>query len=144
MRAQHVTDTLRSQVASHLGELIWDSAAASADQAVVTVRCDSLAAVLAIAEKCVASHRSRARQSADALAALAELRAVLPGAARSEIANETKTETRRPTDGWVRSTGFASSQVKVAEDARFELARGCPQHAFQVCAPAFMVGRASP
>lgn len=99
MCAQHVTDTLRSQVASQLGELIWDSAAASSDQAVVTVRCDSLAAVLAIAEKCVASHRSRARQSAEALAALAELRAVLPGAARSEIANETKTETRRPTDG---------------------------------------------
>ncbi len=35
----------------------------------------------------------------------------------------------------------ASSQVKVAEDARFELARGCPQHAFQVCASAFMAGR---
>ena len=24
-------------------------------------------------------------------------------------------------------------QVNVAEDARFELARGCPQHAFQQC-----------
>lgn len=58
------------------------------------------AAVLAVAETCVASHRSRARQSAEALAALAELRAALPGAApRSETANETKTEARRPTDG---------------------------------------------
>jgi hypothetical protein len=28
----------------------------------------------------------------------------------------------------------ASSQVSAAEDARFELARGCPQHAFQACA----------
>jgi hypothetical protein len=26
---------------------------------------------------------------------------------------------------------IASPQVSVAEDARFELARGCPQHAFQ-------------
>src|SRR5262249_27268264 len=31
----------------------------------------------------------------------------------------------------------ASSQVSVAEDARFELARGCPQHAFQQCWPVF-------
>jgi hypothetical protein len=30
-----------------------------------------------------------------------------------------------------RSTAFL--QVRVAEDARFELARGCPQHAFQQC-----------
>jgi hypothetical protein len=99
-RYQHVTDTLRSQVASQLGQLIWDSAAASEDHAMVTVRRDSLAAVLAVAEKCIASYRSRARQSAEALAALAELRAALTGAApRSEIANETKTETRRPTEG---------------------------------------------
>ena len=28
----------------------------------------------------------------------------------------------------------AFAQVSVAEDARFELARGCPQHAFQACA----------
>jgi hypothetical protein len=33
-----------------------------------------------------------------------------------------------------RSGILASPQVSVAEDARFELARGCPQHAFQACA----------
>jgi hypothetical protein len=67
---------------------------------VVTVPGDSLAAVLDVAEKCIASHRVRARQSAEVLAALAELRAALPDApARSETANETKTETRRPTEG---------------------------------------------
>ena len=61
------------------------------DRAAVTVPRDSLAAVLAVAEKCVASHRDRARQSAEVLAALAELRAALPdAAARSEKANETK------------------------------------------------------
>ena len=32
-------------------------------------------------------------------------------------------------------------QVSVAEDARFELARGCPQHAFQHCWPAFASDR---
>jgi hypothetical protein len=31
-----------------------------------------------------------------------------------------------------------------AEDARFELARGCPQHAFQVCGSVFTVGRRRP
>jgi hypothetical protein len=31
-------------------------------------------------------------------------------------------------------TGPASYLLSVAEDARFELARGCPQHAFQACA----------
>jgi hypothetical protein len=35
-------------------------------------------------------------------------------------------------------------QVNMAEDARFELARACTQHAFQVCAPAFTAGRARP
>jgi hypothetical protein len=35
-------------------------------------------------------------------------------------------------------------QVSLAEDARFELARGCPQHAFQVCAPAFGTVRGCP
>jgi hypothetical protein len=32
------------------------------------------------------------------------------------------------------SAGLASSLVSVAEDKRFELLRGCPQHAFQACA----------
>ena len=31
--------------------------------------------------------------------------------------------------------------ISVAEDARFELARACTQHAFQVCARAFAVGQ---
>jgi hypothetical protein len=98
-RYQHVTDTLRSQVASQVGDLIWNPSAGAGVRAAVTVPRDSLAAVLAVAEKCVASHRSRARQSAEALAALAELRAALPDAApRSETANETETETRRPKD----------------------------------------------
>jgi len=39
---------------------------------------------------------------------------------------------------------LASSQVSAAEAARFELARGCPQHAFQVCALAFAPGRGRP
>jgi hypothetical protein len=98
VRYQHVTDALRSQVASQLGDLIWNPPAGSGDRAAITVPRDSLAAVLAVAEKCVASHRSRARQSAEVLAALAELRAALPdAAARSETPNETKTETRRST-----------------------------------------------
>jgi integrase-like protein len=99
-RYQHVTDAMRSQVASQVGDLIWNLPTGSGGRATVTVSSDSLAAVLDVAEKCVASHRVRARQKAKVLAALAELRAVLPdAAARSETANETKTETRRPTEG---------------------------------------------
>ncbi len=96
-RYQHVTDAMRSQVAGQLGELIWDSAA-SADQALVTVRYDSLAAVLAVAEKCVTSRHTGAHSSSGVLAALAELRAARPAAASPETANETKTETRRLTE----------------------------------------------
>jgi hypothetical protein len=81
VRYQHVTDAMRSQVASQLGDLIWNPPAGPGDRAAITVPRDSLAAVLAVAEKCVASHRSRARQSAEVLAALAELRAALPDAA---------------------------------------------------------------
>jgi integrase len=99
-RYQHVTDVMRSQVASQVGDLIWNPPAGPGDRAAVTVPSDSLAAILAVAEKCVVSHRGRARQSEEVLAALGELRAALPDtAARSETANETKTETRRPTEG---------------------------------------------
>jgi hypothetical protein len=65
----------------------------------VTVRYDSLAAVLAVAEKCVTSRHTGAHRSPGVLAALAELRAAQPAAASSETANETRTETRRPTEG---------------------------------------------
>jgi hypothetical protein len=74
---------------SSLPEEVLRLPAGPVDRAAVTVHGDSLAAVLAVAEKCVASHRGR--QSAEVLAALAELRAALPeAAARSETANETK------------------------------------------------------
>ena len=98
-RYQHVTDAMRSQVASQLGELIWDTAAGNSGQVAVTVRRDSLAAVLAVAEECVASHHTRAEHGADVLAALADLRSALPtAAAQSETANETKTETKEPAE----------------------------------------------
>ena len=49
-RYQHVTDTLRSQVASQVGDLIWNPSAGAGVRAAVTVPRDSLAAVLAVAE----------------------------------------------------------------------------------------------
>ena len=78
-RYRHVTDGMRSRVAGQLGDLIWDPVAA-ADQAMVTVRYDSLTAVLAVAEKCVTSRHTGARRSPAVLAALAELRAARPAA----------------------------------------------------------------
>ena len=44
-----------------------------------------------------------------------------------------KTETNLDVEIFWRRPPSVFSQVSVAEDARFELARGCPQHAFQQC-----------
>jgi integrase len=99
-RYQHVTDALRSQVASQVGELIWDSAAGNDDQTPLMVRRDSLAVLLAAVEECIATHRTSSGQSPELLAALADLRAALPSATTAPgTANETKTETRRPSQG---------------------------------------------
>lgn len=96
-RYQHVTDAMRGQVASQVGELIWESPVSGSGQAIVVSR-DSLATVLAAAEACI-SHHGSGGPSADLLAALADLRAALPGSAGpAEGANETQTETRRPTE----------------------------------------------
>jgi integrase len=96
-RYQHVTDTLRSQVATQVGELIWESPADGSAQAAIAVRRDSLAAVLAAAEACVSGHHGSGGPSTDLLAAIADLRAALPLlAAPAERANETQTETQRP------------------------------------------------
>ena len=98
-RYQHVTDTMRSQVASQVGELIWNSPTGGSGQAAVVVRHDSLAAVLAAAEACIAGHADRSGSSADLQAAIADLRAALPpSAAPAERANEPKTEPRRPAE----------------------------------------------
>jgi len=98
-RYQHVTDALRSQVASQVGELIWDTAAGDDDQAPVMVRRGSLAAILAAVEECIAGHHGGSRPAADVLAALADLRAALPPETGAPgTANETKTETRRPSE----------------------------------------------
>jgi integrase len=95
-RYQHVTDTMRSQVASQVGELIWDSPADS-DQATIAIPRDSLAAVLATAEACISSHHGSGGPSVDLLAAIADLRAALrPSTAPAKRADETQTETRRP------------------------------------------------
>lgn len=96
-RYQHVTDAMRSQVASQVGELIWDSPGGSDDQPALAVRRASLASVLAAVEECITGHLGSTGPSTDLLAALADLRAALPPSSTpAEIANETKTETRRP------------------------------------------------
>src|SRR6516225_2171322 len=79
-RYQHVTDTMRSQVASQVGELIWDSAAGNDDQATLVVHRGSLATVLAAVEECLATHRGGTGQRPGLLAAITELRSALPPA----------------------------------------------------------------
>jgi hypothetical protein len=95
-RYQHVTDTMRSQVASQVGELIWESPPCGSGQATIVVPRDSLATVLAAAEACISHHHDSGGLSTDLLDAIADLRAALrPSAAPAKKANETKTETRR-------------------------------------------------
>src|SRR3569833_768293 len=43
-------------------------------------------------------------------------------------------ETTKSTSPASEGAGLASLLLTVAEDRRFELLRGCPQHAFQACA----------
>jgi len=95
-RYQHVTDTLRSQVARQVGDLIWDSPVGDDAQATTVVRRGSLATILAAVEACVTRHRA-GRQRSELLAALTEIRAaLLPATATPKTATETQTETRRP------------------------------------------------
>ena len=79
-RYQHVTDTMRSQVASQVGELIWDSAAGNDDQATLVVHRGSLATVLAAVEECLATHRGGTGQRPGLLVAITDLRGALPPA----------------------------------------------------------------
>jgi Phage integrase family len=99
-RYQHVTDARRSQVASQVEELIWDSPPGNDDQAPLVVPRGSLIAILAAVEECIASHRGGSGQNPDLLAALAELRGAMPpDIAAPGTANEPKTEPRRPSEG---------------------------------------------
>ncbi len=93
-RYQHVTDAMRSEVASQVGELIWTPAAeASKDR--LTVRSAALAVLLAAVEDCLARHEDL-NDRAELRAALAELDASLAAAAGlSGTPTETKTETKR-------------------------------------------------
>jgi integrase len=98
-RYQHVTDSMRSQVANQVGELIWDSPVGGSGQATVVVRRDSLAVVLAAAEECASGHHRRRGPDTDLLTALADLRAALPASgASAERPNETQTEPQRPVE----------------------------------------------
>lgn len=47
---------------------------------------------------------------------------------------ETKTETRQQNAKLLDGLVMAFWLMMMAEDKRFELLRGCPQHAFQACA----------
>jgi hypothetical protein len=95
-RYQHVTDALRSQVASQVGDLIWNPAADSDGRVTLLVRRNSLATLLAAADECITGHHRGTDPNPDLLAEIAELRTALAAdAAPSGTSNETKTETTR-------------------------------------------------
>ncbi len=94
-RYQHVTDAIRTDVATKIGDLIWHPSSAGLDEdQLVPVRRKSLAAVLSFAEE-----RMSGRQAAgqlELLAAIGDLRAALAQrTAAPASVNETKTETER-------------------------------------------------
>jgi hypothetical protein len=97
-RYQHVTDTLRSQVASQIGDLIWDAPSTAKTEGLdrILARRDSLATVLAAAAECVARHGGGEGPLTDLLAAIEDLRSALSQAAGNPT--ETETETRRSPD----------------------------------------------
>jgi hypothetical protein len=78
-RYQHVTDAMRTEVASQVGDLIWQPETSGSDPAAVLVRIDSLVTVLAFARE-QASRRSGRNQagSSELQAAIADLQASLP------------------------------------------------------------------
>jgi hypothetical protein len=88
-RYQHVTDAMRSEVASQVGELIW-TPAADARKDRLTVRPEELAVLLAAARDCLARHEDP-NDRAELRAALAELDASLAAAA---VPSGTPTETK--------------------------------------------------
>jgi len=96
-RYQHVTDAIRAEVASQVGSLIWEARAGS-DSERVTVRRDTLAAILPLVDDAITSGGGDAERLADLREALADLRAGLSGT-QDEGApgtpTETETETRR-------------------------------------------------
>lgn len=55
-RYQHVTDTVRADVASQVGTLIWEARVEGAPDETVTVRRDSLAAILKLVEDGLLTH----------------------------------------------------------------------------------------
>lgn len=95
-RYQHVTDAMRSQVASQVGDLIWNPSADGDGQAAIVVGREAVAVVLAAAEECLAGHRAVGGAGAELQAAITDLRAALQlPMAGAGTANETKTETRK-------------------------------------------------
>jgi hypothetical protein len=97
-RYQHVTDAIRTDVASQVGDLIWQVAGNTDEPELVLVRRESLAAVLSFTEQRASERGGRqAPGQAGLLAAIGDLRASLAsGGAGSATSNETKTETRAP------------------------------------------------
>ena len=73
-RHQHVADFLRGQVASQVGDLIWNPAKEPGDLAPVLVSRGTLTTVLTAAANCVAGHHPDGGPTAELLAASAELR----------------------------------------------------------------------
>lgn len=73
-RYQHVTDTVRADVASQVGSLIWEARTKSAADENVTVRRDSLATILQLIEDGLLKHDDADREILAKLqAALADL-----------------------------------------------------------------------
>lgn len=76
-RYQHVTDTIRQDVARQVDGLIWQASGAAADNSTIPVSRDSLTAILRLAELGLV-HADEAVM-ADAQEAMEEIRAVLAG-----------------------------------------------------------------
>jgi integrase len=78
-RYQHVTDAMRTQVASEVGDLIWANPEQARLTQMLTVRRDSFAVVVAAAQRCLALHGPDPAQAAGLAAALSDIQSCMSG-----------------------------------------------------------------
>lgn len=75
---QHVTDTMRAEVARQVGSLIWETRGSQSER--VTIRRDTLAAILPLVEEAITSGSGGAGRLTGLQEAVADLRSALAGA----------------------------------------------------------------
>ncbi len=106
-RYQHMTDPIRADIARRVGGLMWKAAAPTAGELLT-------------------------EPTGELLTEPTGEQGAIPGPPDGQLRPKLRPPTAEGRTHRVRPSTFCL--VKLAEDTRFELVRGFPQHAFQACA----------